>query len=189
MRETGVLTAPLFVVSSRRPRRRIEHQRPDLARRRPDSVPLVRQREARHFPQRSMVDERVGHERHHPLAVVHAHRIHVPPEKGCGIRRGGMTAHHDRGGGRRAAHACREREDFVSLERVHSRDPDEAGSLGLEIALDGTAETEVGQRNGVAARLQSGCHIGHAQRLDAKERSEPEPFVSRNRPQQQYAHR
>ena len=79
-------------------------------------------------------------------------------------------------------------EHLVGLERVHAGDADERRARASQLLLDGAAEAQIGDRDAVAARLERGGDVLHAERLDAEERTEAEAFVSWDRTQQQDVH-
>ena len=123
--------------------------------------------------------ERLDRPRHRPLAVVeHDRRRRRRVEERRGIRGGGVSADDDRHVGRSAPHARDERQHVVGLERVHAGDADERRAAALQVVLDRTAEPQIGERDAMPAGFERGGDVFHAERLDAEERTEPEPFVA-----------
>ena len=100
-----------------------------------------------------------------------------------------MAADDDRHLRRQRAHPRRERQHFVGFERVHRGDADQLpGRAARMLLFERATESEVGERDPVAAGLERGGDVFHAERLDAKERTEAEPFVAGNGTQQQHIH-
>ena len=99
-----------------------------------------------------------------------------------------MPADEDERVGRSATHAADEGERVVDLERVHAGDADHARARGPEIVLDGTRETQIAQRDVVAAGFERGADVLHPERFDSEERTEAEAFVAGHGPQQQHVH-
>ena len=71
---------------------------------------------------------------------------------------------------------------------MHGRDADDVGSGAANLGGERTREAEIGERHAMPARFERGRDVLHAERLDAKERSEAEAFVRRHGPQQQNVH-
>ena len=66
--------------------------------------------------------------------------------------------------------------------------PTSAGRAVRMLLLERATEAEVGERDAVPGGLERGGDVFHAERLDAKERTQAEAFVAGNGPQQQHVH-
>ena len=67
--------------------------------------------------------------------------------------------------------------------------PTSAGRAVRMLRGERAAESEVGERDAVAARLERGRDVFHAERLDAEERTEAEALVGGHGTKQQDVHR
>ncbi len=191
MREARVLATPGCDVMAGGMRHQVELEgiasiarrgRPDPgAIRSPDGDPW-------HRGQRLPPLERFDDSWHRPLAVVQHDGVDRGSSERCGIRRRGVPAdnqRHVRGDGTDPRDQV---EHVVGLERVHRGDADDARPLA-EIPLDAAGEAQVGERHLMAACLERSGDVLHPERLDAEERTEAEALVTRDRPQQEDAHR
>ena len=79
-------------------------------------------------------------------------------------------------------------DDPVVLERVHAGNADQPGPRPPRPGAHAVAEAQVHDRRLVAARTKRRGHVLEAQRLDAKERPEPETFVAGVRADQEDVH-
>ena len=91
-----------------------------------------------------------------------------------------MTADDERRRRRRAAHARGECQHVIGFESVHPGNADQARFEVVEVVLDGAAEPEVRDASLVATRFERRRDVFHPERLDSKERAQPEPLARRN---------
>jgi hypothetical protein len=180
MRQARVLPAPRGDVPPRRQRHVIQCEGPGLASRADVSAIAVWQRKARHGRQRLLAFERCTESRHRALGVVHHDGRYVARQKRTWAGGSGVPADDD-------GHVRRERADlrgkcqhFVRFERVHRGDADEGRPGFAHLVLERPAEAEIGQRDAMAIGFECRGDVLHAERLDAKERTQTEPLVVGN---------
>jgi hypothetical protein len=166
----------------------VEVQRAGLSGRAGDGAIGAAQRQPRHARQRLAACERVADQRQHAFAIVDHDRGGGRHEERLGVGSGGMAADENRYARRQRAHAVRQRDDFVGLERVHRRDADQIGARRADLRGERSAEAQIGERHAVAPRFERGRDVFHAERFDAEERTEAEPLVRRDGAKQQNIH-
>ena len=189
MREARVLAAPRRHVMPRRQRHLVERHRAGVAGGFHDAAVSSAQCEPRHAGQGVTALEGTADHRQHALAIVQYDRRRPRDEERLRIRRRSVATDQDRHLRRERPHVPHDIEYLVGLECMHGRDADERRPRCTHLSCERTGEAEVGDRHAVAARLEGRCDVFHAERFDAKERTEAEALVRGHGTKQQHMHR
>ena len=141
--------------------------------------------QAGHVTGRSAARQRVGEIRCDALTVDDGNRVDVRMLDRRWVGGGRMPAEQQERVGRHPPDLVDELQRLLVLEGVHARDAYELGLDTRNPAIDGAAKPQVHGGRPMASRFERRGHVLQSQRLGAKERRRPEPFVERRRAQKE----
>ncbi len=131
---------------------------------------------------------RIRQLRHDKLTIVDRHGVDAGHEEGQRIRPSRMPSHNDEGIRTQSSNVIAQRQDFIGLERMHARNPDQRRTDGPKKVIDRLAVSQIGDRRAVTARFERRGDVLKAERLDREEGTESEAIVLRLGTQEQDVH-